>query len=84
MMNRNFSTLNGVWKKKKTVGRGILITLCTILIILACIAISIGIWTLAAALPIMIGSLIFPYSFKWIYALAVGTVIWFLSLIFKK
>lgn len=84
MMNRTSSTLNGALKKKKTIGGGILIALCTILIILACIAISIGIWTLAAALPIMIGSLIFPYTFKWIYALAAGTVIWFLSLIFKK
>ena len=52
----------------------LLIILFPILVIL-CFAVSIGFWTLVAALPIWIGSFIFPYAFKWIYALFAGIII---------
>jgi hypothetical protein len=34
--------------------------------------IGVGIWVLIAALPIWIGTFIFPYTFKWTYALFAG------------
>ncbi len=54
-----------------------IILICIILpiIFLICFAISIGFWTLVAALPIWIGSLIFSYTFKWIYALFAGVIL---------
>ena len=34
--------------------------------------IGVGIWVLIAAVPIWIGTFIFPYTFKWIYAVFAG------------
>lgn len=53
----------------------ILLGLLILIIVILCFALSIGFWTLVAALPIWIGSLIFPYTFKWIYALFAGVIL---------
>jgi len=66
--------------KKNNVPVILLVILIPIIIIL-CFALSIGFWTLVAALPIWIGSLIFPYTFKWIYALFAGVVLTVFSML---
>ena len=53
----------------------ILLVILIPIIVVLCFAVSIGFWTLIAALPIWIGSLIFPYTFKWIYALFAGIIL---------
>ena len=48
------------------------------------VAIGVGIWVLIAAVPIWIGSFIFPYTFKWIYALFAGVCLSILSMLFSR
>ena len=57
--------------------------ICIVLLILTVIvfALSIGFWMLVAALPIWIGTFIFPYTFKWVYALLAGICLWIVSIL---
>lgn len=59
----------------------ILLGFLILIVVILCFALSIGFWMLVAALPIWIGSLIFPYTFKWIYALFAGVILTVFSML---